>query len=224
MKKNKLKRLTSQILTIIKNIFSFYYIWVTIILLILAILSLKTSFYYNSVNNDFYASIYSNVFSGIIVGLVVLFVTGFKNFQRYNIETKLKKMEEIHNEILEYNTMCRRLLFNKDENYEEVAYEAICKAQAINTGIYFHPNIQLNNINFEKLFLKEFSFNVKEKSKECDNIREIILYDVDSANYRKDVNKYLEDYGRQLLLLNQKILTKIHNYNSKIKLIDKSIL
>lgn len=221
MKKIKLKRVANQIVAVTKSIFSFYFIWITIILVILSIISLKISLYYNSINNDFYASMYSNIFSGIIVGLVVLFITGFKNLQKYNLESKIKKMQEIHKEILEYNNMYKKLVFNKEINYEDVAYDLICLAQSINTEI---SSETLSKKSFAKFFLKEFSFDVTEKSKECYNIREIILYDINSANYRKDVNEHLDNYGRQLLLLNREILIKIRDYNSKIKIIDTSIL
>lgn len=220
MKKNRLKKYLDSILNNIKNMFSFYYIWVTIFLIIIAVIALKISIYYNAINNEFYASMYSNIFSGIIVGLVVFFVTGFKNLQKYDLETKISKMERIHKEIIEYRAMYRKLLVNKNiEDYKDMAYDLICKAQFINTEIYSTSNTKSKNF-----FLKEFSFNAVEKSNECSNIREIILYDIDSDNYRKNVNKHLGDYEKELLLLNNKILIKMRDYNSKIRTIDTSIL
>ena len=215
MKKNRLKKYLDSILNNIKNMFSFYYIWVTIFLIIIAVIAI----YYNAINNEFYASMYSNIFSGIIVGLVVFFVTGFKNLQKYDLETKISKMERIHKEIIEYSAMYRKLLFNKNIDYKDMAYDLICKAQFINTEIY-----STSNTKFKNFFLKEFSFNAVEKSNECSNIREIILYDIDSDNYRKNVNKHLGDYEKDLLLLNNKILIKMRDYNSKIRTIDTSIL
>lgn len=51
MKKNRLKKYLDSILNNIKNMFSFYYIWVTIFLIIIAVIALKVSIYYNAINN-----------------------------------------------------------------------------------------------------------------------------------------------------------------------------
>lgn len=65
----------------IKNIFSFSYVWVALMLLILCFISLLLSKYYNDMDNNFNSSIFSNIFTGIVTGIVLLLVTNLKNVQ-----------------------------------------------------------------------------------------------------------------------------------------------
>lgn len=136
----------------IKNIFSFSYVWVALMLLILCFISLLLSKYYNDMDNNFNSSIFSNIFTGIVTGIVLLLVTNLKNVQLIRLRFLNEQLNVINKNILDYSGHIRKLELKKvlsEKDYDDI-YDAVCMANNTNIDIIYNMNKISLGINLNK--------------------------------------------------------------------------
>lgn len=210
----------------IKNIFSFSYVWVALILLILCFISLLLSKYYNDMGNNFNSSIFSNIFTGIVTGIVLLLVTNLKNVQLIRLCFLNEQLNIIHKSILDYSGHIRKLELKQvlsEKDYDDI-YDAICMANNINIDIIYNMNKISLGINLNKIFIRSFNFDAHKQEIKCGEIREDIIHNSCDIDEYEKLIQILRDYRNELFELNSKILNKIKENDIKIDLINKSII
>ena len=210
----------------IKNIFSFSYVWVALMLLILCFISLLLSKYYNDMGNNFNSSMFSNIFTGIVTGIVLLLVTNLKNVQLVRLRFLNEQLNVIHKNILDYSGHIRKLELKKvlsEKDYDDI-YDAVCMANNINIDIIYNMNKISLGINLNKIFIKNFKFDAHKQEIKCGEIREDIIYNSGNIDEYGKLIQILKNYKSELFELNSKILNKIKENDIKIDLINKSII
>ena len=224
--KYSVKKVIRQTKRFVKSIFSFSYVWLTLILLILGVISLLLSKNYNDVGNSFNASMFNNIFTGIVTGIVLLLVTNLKNIQLVRLRFLNEQLHSIHESILKYNVQIRELNSKQvlsENDYDDI-YDAICMANNINIDIIYNMNKTALGINLNKTFIKSFKFDAHKQEIKCGKIREDIIYNSSDIDEYGKLIQILKNYRSELFELNSKILDKIKENDIKIDLINKSII
>ena len=224
--KYKLKRLWKRI----KLYFSLPHFWVVGIVLFLSVVVLALSVLFKG-GNPFLSSVFANIFAGLITGLVISLISAIKAMSLYKTECLIKWLNCLHEDILEYMEMHRKLmLFKNDEELKtdealySYIYDTLCRGENINVTISqgrFNESLPFNPYEY---FKKEFKYDAVIHSKENSTLREKIMVLEVSNITSKELRILFENMDKQLFILNGKILKQITNLEARRKAINVSLM
>lgn len=210
--------------------FSLPHFWVVGIVLLLSIAVLGLSVLLKD-NNPFISSIFSNIFAGLITGLVISLLSAIKTMSLYKTECLIKWLYCLHEDILEYMEMHRKLmLFKNDEELKNddalynYIYNTLCQGENVNVTISqgrFKNTLPFNPYEY---FIKEFKYDAVTHSEENSALREKIMILEVSNLTSKELRMLFDNMDKQLFILNGEILKHIINLEVKQKAINISIL
>lgn len=224
--KYRLKKLWKRI----KLYFSLPHFWVVGIVLLLSAAVFVLSVLFKD-SNPFLSSVFANIFAGLITGLVISLISAIKAMSLYRAECLIKWLSRLHEDILEYMGMHRKLmLFKNDEELKSeealynYIYETLCCGQNINVTISqgrYKESLPFNPYEF---FKKEFKYDAESHSEENSKLREKIkvleVRDITS----KQLRELFENMYNHLFILNGKILKHITNLEARKKAINVSLM
>lgn len=224
--KYRLKKLWKRV----KLYFSLPHFWVVGIVLLLsgAVFILSVLF---KDSNPFFSSVFANIFAGLITGLVICFISAIKAMSLYKTECLIRWLTLLHEDILEYMGMQRKLMLfkneeelNSDEALYNYIYDTLCCGVNINATISqgrFKESLPFNPYEY---FKKEFKYDAVSQSKENDKLREkIMVLDVSNIT-SKELRILFKNMDKQLFMLNNKILKHVTNLEARKKAINVSLM
>lgn len=210
--------------------FGLPHFWVLVIVLLLSIVVCFLSVFFKD-DNPFLSSIFANIFAGLITGLVISLISAIKAMSLYKTECLIKWLNCLHEDILEYMEMHRKLmLFKNDEELKagealyNYIYDTLCQGESINVTISqgrFKESLPFNPYEY---FKKEFKYDAVTHSKENSALREKIMSLEVSNITSKELRRLFESMDKQLFILNGEILKHITNLEVKQKAINTSLM
>lgn len=224
--KYKLKKLWKRV----KLYFSLPHFWVVGIVLLLSVAVFMLSVLFKD-SNPFLSSVFANIFAGLITGLVISLISAIKTMSLYRTECLITWLNRLHEDILEYMEMHRKLmLFKNEEEFtnEEVLYnyiyDTLCCGENINVTISqgrFKESLPFNPYEY---FKKKFKYDAVSHSEENSELREKILVLEVSDITSKELRILFENMYKQLFILNGEILEHITNLKARKKAINISLM
>lgn len=224
--KYRLKKLWKRV----KLYFSLPHFWVVGIVLLLSVAVFMMSVLFKD-NNPFLSSVFANIFAGLITGLVISLISAIKTMSLYRTECLITWLNRLHEDILEYMEMHRKLmLFKNEEEFknEEVLYnyiyDTLCYGENINVTISqgrFKESLPFNPYEY---FKKKFKYDAVSHSEENSELREKILVLEVSNITSKELRILFENMYKQLFILNGGILEHIINLEARKKAINISLM
>lgn len=222
--KYKLRKIRRQI----KLYMTLPHVWILLIILALAMLLCMLSVVY--INNNLYlSSVFANMFTGLVTGVIICLITTIKSVSLYRTECKIKWLEDLHNECLQFLSMHHKILsheekvFKTDVDYNDYVYDVLSFGNGISQKISQGRFKEALPFNTYKYCKKEFYFDAVEIMKENDILREkIIVQDVSKLS-KADVRKLFKTMERPIVTLNSDIVKKIEMLKTKRKAINISV-
>ncbi len=224
--KYRLKKLWKRV----KLYFSLPHFWVVGIVLLLSVAVFMMSVLFKD-SNPFLSSVFANIFAGLITGLVISLISAIKTMSLYRTECLITWLNRLHEDILEYMEMHRKLmLFKNEEEFknEEVLYnyiyDTLCYGENINVTISqgrFKESLPFNPYEY---FKKKFKYDAVSHSEENSELREKILVLEVSNITSKELRILFENMYKQLFILNGGILEHIINLEARKKAINISLM
>lgn len=181
-------------------------------------------------SNPFLSSVFANVFAGLITGLVISLISAMKTMSLYKTECLIEWLNCLHEDILVYKEMHRKLIhFKNEEDIKEDGgalyahiYDTLCRGNGINITISqgrFKKDLPFNPYEY---FKKEFMYDAVVQIKENDKLHEkIVSLDVNNVT-SKELYILFKEMDRQLLILNGEILKQITNLEVRKKMMNIS--
>lgn len=214
----------------VKLYFSLPHFWVVGIVLLLSVAVFMMSVLFKD-SNPFLSSVFANIFAGLITGLVISLISAIKTMSLYRTECLITWLNRLHEDILEYMEMHRKLmLFKNEEEFknEEVLYnyiyDTLCYGENINVTISqgrFKESLPFNPYEY---FKKKFKYDAVSHSEENSELREKILVLEVSNITSKELRILFENMYKQLFILNGGILEHIINLEARKKAINISLM
>lgn len=214
----------------IKLYFSLPHFRVVGIVLLLSIAVFLLSVLFKD-STPFLSSVFANIFAGLITGLVISLLSAIKTTSLYKTECLIKWLNCLHEDILKYMEMHRKLmLFKNDEELKNddalynYIYDTLCQGESINVTISqgrFKKSLPFNPYEY---FKKEFKYDAVTHSEENgilhEKVKALDVSDITS----KELRILFENMYKQLFVLNGEILKHITNLEVKQKAINTSIM
>ena len=204
--------------------------WVLGIVLLLSTGVFFLSVFYKD-SNSFLSSVFANIFAGLITGLVISLISAIKAMSLYKTECLIKWLNCLHEDILEYIEMHRKLmLFQNDEELKtdealyNYIYDTLCQGESINSTISqgrFKESLPFNPYEY---FKKEFKYDAVIHSKENSILREKIMALEVSNITSKELRILFENMDKQLFILNGEMLKHITTLEARRKVINVSLM
>lgn len=214
----------------VKLYFSLPHFWVVGIVLLLSVAVFMLSVLFKE-SNRFLSSVFANIFAGLITGLVISLISAIKTMSLYRTECLITWLNCLHEDILEYIEMHRKLMLfkNDDELKNEEAlynyiYDTLCKGENVNVTISqgrFKESLPFNPYEY---FKKEFKYDAVTHSKENSALREKIMILEVRTITSKELRMLFENMDKQLFILNGEILKHITNLEARKKAINSSMM
>lgn len=214
----------------VKLYFSLPHFWVVGIVLLISVAVFMMSVLFKD-SNPFLSSVFANIFAGLITGLVISLISAIKTMSLYRTECLITWLNRLHEDILEYMEMHRKLMFFKNEEEfknEEVLYnyiyDTLCYGENINVTISqgrFKESLPFNPYEY---FKKKFKCDAVSHSEENSELREKILVLEVSNITSKELRILFENMYKQLFILNGGILEHIINLEARKKAINISLM
>lgn len=225
-----LRHLNKAIFTKIKLYCRLPHIWISFGILILSMLMLYVSFITKDAN-PYVSSISANVFTGLITGVVICLISAVKTIQIYKTESVIQWLIIIHEQFVEYRKNYNKMLnFKKHKDLSDPTklydfmYDTLCIGNDINITISqdrFNKSIPFNTYKYCK---KHFDYDVIEKRKVFDELRESIIEIDPKEITSKQIRTMFAVVDKELFLLNGEIIHKRDDLQAKLKVLNISIL
>lgn len=214
----------------IKLYYSLPHFWVVGMVLLLSVAVFMLSVLFKD-SNPFLSSMFANIFAGLITGLVISLISAIKTMSLYRTECLIKWLNRLHEDILEYMGMHRKLMlfkneeeFKNDEVLYNYIYDTLCCGENINVTISqgrFKESLPFNPYEY---FMKEFKYDAVSHSEENSELREKIMVLEVSNITSKELRILFENMYKQLFILNGEILKHITNLEARKRAIDVSLI
>lgn len=201
-------------------------VWILLLIIILSAIALILSIMFNDTNN-FLCSLFLSIFTGFVTGVVICLISTIKSIWLYKTESKIKWIDEIHTQYMEFNKKYYKLFiskreFDNDKTYDEV-YDLLCMGNNISVSISqdrYDKKIPFNPYKYCK---NSFGFDAEFVMDSNENIRNSIIYNYYGLSVKElqDLFKKLE---KPLFLLNSDLIREKDNLLVKIKHMNTSLL
>lgn len=214
----------------VKIVFGFPHIWICLIIVLLAIITLCVSYYFHINNQSYLSSIFANTSAGLITGLIVCLVSGVKQISKTGIISRKSWLEHISEMLKEYMEYYNKLRFakferiNGDKELYDFIYDTAAHANWINEEIIH--NSYSNEVPFDtmKYFKKCFGYDAETMADELIELREkLVCFDIIDGS-KKDVLQYFNKVNCTLRKLNSAIYSEIKEKNIRLSEINRTII
>lgn len=204
------------------------HIWILGIIIIFSIISCMISIVFME-KNPFLSSIFANIFAGFVTGIVISLISSIKSITLYRIECLIEWLDSLHNDILEYIKMHRKIIFRSGNDFDEETfynhiYDTLCCGNNINVKItqgVYNYSLPFNTYKYIK---KHFNYDAINCSKNNQMLRDKIML-LDTKNVtNKELLDLFKDMDYELNVLNGEIIKHITYLKSKKKAINISLL
>ena len=209
-------------------IFSLPHFLTVIILLLLAAVSLMISYCFRE-EATFLSSVFSNIFAGLVTGIAVCLISGVKNIAAFNIEGKIKWLNSVHLDYLNFNKHYRGVLqkigktgISDEELYDEI-YDVLCDGNNIASTISQSQFDKALPFNPYKYFLKKLKFDAVEQMKRNNETRDAVMsIDMHTLTHKR-FREIFDDMEYSLFSLNATVVSKIKELEIKENITKKFI-
>lgn len=211
-----------------KDFICFPHIRVCIGIIVIALLSVFISFYFEKNSFPFVASIFSNIFAGLVTGLIICLISGVKQISIYVLNCKLEWIKHLNEMLCEYNNLYRELLLKKQiedtMEFFDFVYEVGCRANWVNDEI------------LQSSFDKRLSFSPREYCKEQYGYDAYLLIDEFSELHenltsldlailsKKEILDYFKVTNKELSSLMSRVSRDISEIEIKLATINRTIV
>lgn len=226
----KIKRKLCSVVKDIKIFLRFPHIWLCIFIIILAMLTLSSSYFINKYGNSYWASVLSNISAGLITGLVICLLSGVKQIYIIKLQSKKPWLENISKMIIDYMSLHHQLLMkkfdhiNSDENLYDFIYDTAAHANWVNEEIKQSSYNQQLSFNAENYFKKYFNYDAISLSDIFEELHEY-LYTIDLVNSsKKEILDQFDPIDRQLRKLNSAIHISVKELELQLLKIERTII
>lgn len=217
------RKLKQDIIPVLKIYFSFPQIRVFIVTLMLTIMSFIGAYL---IKDNFWSSICANIFAGLVTGIVLFLLTGVKQIYIARQELKYQWLKKIHDQILVFIELHRKMLLNSVEihstEFEELIYDTVCAAHNVNVYIEFGERDRKLGFNTLLYCKKQYEYDVLEKSNRDNDVREKII--LGSYETKREADLLFDEIKRDLFTLNHLIITDMNDIEVKLKMVNRSII
>lgn len=161
-----------------KIIMKFPHVWITIIIAVLALVSLGISIYLECKSKGFASSIFSNIFAGLLTGLIICLISGIKQMSVSVRENKTMFLEELEKSLTEYFKLYDELSKSniKSDEYFQLLNNVAVKVTFINNFISLSAFNSLYLFDTYKYCKEELAYDAKEKEKDCNKLYYNVLF------------------------------------------------
>lgn len=217
------RKLKQDIIPVLKIYFSFPQIRVFIVILMLTIMSFIGAYL---IKDNFWSSICANIFAGLVTGIVLFLLTGVKQIYMARQELKYQWLKKIHDQILVFIELHRKMLLNSVDihstEFEELIYDTVCAAHDVN--VYIESGERDRKLGFNTLLYckKQYEYDVLEKSNRDNDVREKII--LGSYETKREADLLFDEIKRDLFTLNHLIITDMNDIEVKLKMVNRSII
>lgn len=217
------RKLKQDIIPVLKIYFSFPQIRVFIVILMLTIMSFIGAYL---IKDNFWSSICANIFAGLVTGIVLFLLTGVKQIYIARQELKYQWLKKIHDQILVFIELHRKMLLNSVDihstEFEELIYDTVCAAHDVN--VYIESGERDRKLGFNTLLYckKQYEYDVLEKSNRDNDVREKII--LGSYETKREADLLFDEIKRDLFTLNHLIITDMNDIEVKLKMVNRSII
>ena len=210
----------------VKVICSIPSIWVSIIIVVLAIAAYSMSKLLYMQGESFRSSIYSNLFAGLVTGFIITLISNIRQIGLMKSEIVCGWLNETHEMILKHNEQFHMLfsIGDKQDEFFEMSYNADCLANDVNERIKQGTFDQSKWIDPPKYFLKHYDYDCMKMYEVLRDLREFILSYGEDPDKRKEVIEEVRQVNHILLQLNSGILNDIRERGIRLTAIKKSII
>lgn len=213
-----------------KKIFLIPHIRIASIILGCAVITLLASGIFFICENSFWYSIFANIFAGLTTGLVVCLISGIKQKNSSELNSKLVWLQELSALIkiylADYNKLTRLKFdkFNCDENLYVFFYDAHTHANDINTEILqkaFDETIDFKPCAFCK---EKLNYDAESLIPVFEDLHMKVEHiDVDCPS-SLEIIKYFNEAHQAIKKLNLALFEEIRNLEIQIANVNKSII
>lgn len=231
--KLKIQRLCRPITTIIDRIitlFSFPHIWICLIILLLAVISLYASYQLNIIEENYWSSILANIAAGFVTGIVICLVGGAKQISVTKIKLKLAWLDKISEMVTQYNSSYSSLMqlhFDKFDGSSETfdfIYTVGSHANWINEEILqrsFDKTLLFDSIKYCSQTLGYDALALANDFEELHEKLRMIDFDCPSSN---EIKGYFSKVERELRQLRSAIYTEKKKLEIRLSEIQNTII
>ncbi|MCH5301157.1 MAG: hypothetical protein J1E56_07550 [Ruminococcus sp.] len=203
--------------------------WLCIIIIFIAAITLGCSYYMNK-DNSYWASIFGNISTGLITGLIICFISGIKQISRTNLDSHKKWLQKIAQMIKEYMEFYHQLRatnfnsFNNDENLFNFIYETASRANWVNDEILQSSFNKALSFNPRKYCKKRFGYDAYLLSELFGDLHDNV-YMIDVYNpSKKEIIDYFSKVNKELNTLNRAVHSAITEIDIRLSRIDRTIV
>ena len=214
----------------LRLVVSFPHIWICVMTLLIAVVSLIISCKLNTADKTFSSSVFSNIFAGLVTGLVICLISGVKQIYTVKLQEKKTWLENLSKMIgryfEDYNALCHLHFdeFNGDEELFDQIYDCGSHANWVNDEIIqrsFSRTLSFNTISYCK---KAFSYQALEMCNAFEELHgNLQMVDVNCPS-SKEIVKYFGFVDRKLRNLNMEIHKEVQSLEIRLSEIHKSLV
>lgn len=206
------------------------HIWILVCILLLSMLMLYISFETKE-SNSYISSLSANIFAGLITGVVICLISTAKTMQIYKTESIVRWLTSIHDEFLKYRESYNKMIsfgrnkeFNDSTELYDLIYDTLCVGNDINSIISqgrFNKSLPFDTYKYCK---RHLGYDVVEKRKDFDDLREIIMRIDSNVITSKQLMNMFSIVDNELFRLNGDSLHKIDDLKAKLKALNSSVI
>lgn len=227
MKKRKMKKFLQKVRAQFSLVFSLPSLWVALVILACAIISVLISKKLDEQDSAFASSVFSNIFAGLITGFALSILSGVKAVYIAYLEARYDWLEEAHIMLLDFNSMHHKLLSaSKMTNVEfsDKAYDTGARANWVNDKIIQGTFDKTKWFDPPKYFLKHYDYDCMKMSETLEAFRESLFsVGFDSEKRSEDIELF-RPIINVMMNLNGKILKDMKLIKIRVTSSRKSIV
>ena len=219
----KLRKLFSRI----KLVASMPSVWLAIIILLLAVVSIFVSKVLYENGKVFESSVFSNIFAGLSTGFIITILSNAKSLYVLYLQSKLKWFQQIRELIHTHFSKMHELnkaYANQREDFFDVAYDTSASASHVNAKILQSTFDKVKWFDPSKYFIKHFNYDPIKESVFFDDLRDYLIEFGEESNMQREVLSKVEEVSRIIQALNTNILNEMTILEIKIGNAQKSIV
>lgn len=183
-----------------------------LIILMLAILSLRYSYSLMKNGQDYWSSVFANISAGLITGIVICLVGGIKQITIMKTQLKIQWLDEMEKKISEffkYYHKLRELMSQKhggnSEELFNMIYDVGCRANWVNEAVIESSLDERLLFNPQKYCKKHLKYDADALISDFKELHEdLVMLDIDSTS------------SRQILQCFDKVYDHLHHLAGKI--------
>ncbi len=218
---------TKNLISKLKLVFSTPSIWVTIVILLLAVVSILLSKSLSDKGYAFKSSVFSNIFAGLVTGLAVSVLSGTKAVFTTYLQEMSKWLQQTSEMILSFESIKHEIVSSSsltELEMSDMAYDAISIANEVHLHISHRTFGKTNLFDAKKYFFKHIDYDIEEESDYFNALPDFFNDYEGSNDPRRAIKEKLRELSRKLITINKKIVREVELLEVRIANMQKSII